>query len=102
VDAVRMLIEHGADLTTQNDVGVTSGVNSTGVITRLYRTARIMLELGANVNAKNKNRLAPFGRPRKVGLLKLYVPPPCPACGHDHRSGSKRCGFVLALDILVA
>jgi len=77
VDAARMLIEHGADLTAQNNDGVTSDVNSInfglGVTTRLCRIACIMLEHGANVNG-----------------------------GHDnHRSWSKSCEFVFALDILV-
>jgi hypothetical protein len=45
VVAARMVIEHGANLTAQNNDGVTSGVN-----------------------AKNKNGLAPFGLPSQGRL----------------------------------
>jgi hypothetical protein len=52
-------------LTAQNNDGVTPSFNSInlglGVTTRLCRIARIMLENGANVNARDKNELAPFG-----------------------------------------
>jgi hypothetical protein len=57
-----MTIEHDADLTAQKNDEVNSINFGVGVTTRIRRIiARIMLEHGANVNAKNKDGLAPFG-----------------------------------------
>ena len=76
-----MLIEHEAGLTVQNNDGVTSDVNSInfglGVITTLRRIAHIMPEHGANVNARSKNGLDPFGLASQGRLAE--VGRACPA-----------------------
>ena len=72
-DTVRLLIKHGADVTTQDKTHTTPLHMASSF--RLAESARILIEYGAEVNAQNESQSTPLHlASSSVGIMTLDPP----------------------------